>query len=79
MNWKRLTKDLKSKKYIGCYGADHIAYHVLTDAKFNINISESALNYTPDENINQDLKFLIDHVFQVKINGIKLYHLTHMV
>lgn len=62
MKWKKLTQDLRSKNYIGCYGADHIPYHVLSDAKYNINISESAYNYTLDENINPDLKFLINNI-----------------
>jgi GTP cyclohydrolase II len=61
MNWKELTDNLTSKNYIGCYGADHTAYHVLTDAKFNINISEAAFNYTEDEHINPDLQYLIDY------------------
>lgn len=62
MNWKKLNDELSSKNYIGCYGADHIPYQILTHAKYDINISQKSENYTSDELINKDLKTLIDHL-----------------
>ncbi len=69
MNWKKLNSDLLERKYIGNYGADHIPYHVLTDVKNGIKISESARNITKDENVNKDLDFLFKELEKRKDNN----------
>ena len=38
MNWKDLNNEFNKSNYIGNYGADNIPMHILTKAKYGVDI-----------------------------------------
>ncbi len=69
MNWKDLNNEFNKSNYIGNYGADNIPMHILTKAKYNVDIREHIKKKSEDEFIDPDLKYLIEKVKNKKDNN----------
>ena len=69
MNWKDLNNEFNKSNYIGNYGADNIPMHILTKAKYNVDIRENIKKKSNDEFIDHDLKYLIEKVKNKKDNN----------
>jgi GTP cyclohydrolase II len=72
MNWERLNDEFNKSNYFGNYGADNIPMHVLTKAKYGIDIRDHIKKKSNDEFIDPDLKYLINKVKNKNNNWEKI-------